>query len=104
MVAFPKPKRKNSKKLLEMVRRQMCIICQRYGCDPDHITTKGAGGGDTGDNVWPLCRPHHTERHQIGLETFIKKYEVTQEWLVDHERWDILAPIINEAAAKKGKT
>lgn len=90
-ISFPRRAREENPKVLELVRNQRCIICNTYGVDPDHIVTRGAGGGDTGDNVWPLCRAHHTERHTKGLGTFVSTYQEAQDWLLRHERTDILA-------------
>lgn len=87
---FQKNKRTVNPELLETVRNMRCIICNAYPCDPHHITTQGAGGGDTGDNLLPICRVHHTEVHKIGVKTFIKRYLAVRIWMEDHERWDVL--------------
>ena len=39
-----------------------------------HVTTKGAGGGD--DECVPLCSKAHKQGHDIGWDTFTKKYRV----------------------------
>ncbi len=44
------------------------------GVDVHHIKSRGAGGGDTVDNVIPLCRSHHTEIHKIGPTKMMEKY------------------------------
>ena len=90
VIAFPKPKREGNSKVLEMVRKQRCCACGAWPSDPHHVTTKGAGGGDTGDNVMPLCRRHHTEWHQRGPSLVCSKYGPVLEWLKAHERQDIL--------------
>lgn len=61
-----------------------------YPSDPDHITTRGAGGDDVAINVWPLCRTHHVERHAKGLMYMIEKYETLQLWLQRAGRKDVL--------------
>ena len=48
------------------------MVCGMTPSDPDHLRTRGAGG----EFVWPLCRAHHVERHQIGIRTFVKKYDL----------------------------
>lgn len=82
--------------LIEMVKARPCAACGKHGpSDPDHIRTRGAGGDDLYHNVWPLCRKHHTERHKIGLTTFVARYPLTQAaliergWMYDNylERW-----------------
>ncbi|SUM32084.1 phi PV83 orf 19-like protein [Staphylococcus gallinarum] len=37
----------------------------------DHINNK----------VLALCRKHHTEQHQIGINTFNDKYYLTDSWV-----------------------
>ena len=51
-----------------------CVVCGRLPSDPDHIKQRGSGGSDDTDNCWPVCRAHHTERHKIGLNSFVKRY------------------------------
>lgn len=85
-MSFPKPKRVVDKKLLAKVKAMPCLVCGKGPSDPDHIVTRGAGGGDEAHNVWPLCRTHHTERHKIGLHTFIAKYQQARGWLKLHRK------------------
>lgn len=42
--------------------------------DPDHIITRGAGGGD--EQVWPLCRKAHDLRGSLGLSELERRYGV----------------------------
>jgi hypothetical protein len=44
--------------------------------DPDHVTSRGAGGDDVAENVWTLCRRHHVERHNEGPRHMALKYPV----------------------------
>lgn len=83
MTTFPKPKRKTDKKFLATFKAMPCLVCGGRPSDPDHIVTRGAGGGDVQGNVWPLCRPHHSERHRRGLTWFIWKYGMP-EWIRDY--------------------
>ena len=92
-------KRLVDKKLLKLIRTLPCLVCattranQVYQTEPDHITTRGAGGDDTVENVWPLCgglSGHHAERHRIGLYSMICKYPVLRNWLELAERFDVL--------------
>lgn len=76
--------------LLETVRELRCLACGRTPCDPDHVTTRGAGGDDVAVNVWPLCREHHSERHMKGLNHMAKKYPACMHWLELAGRLDVL--------------
>ena len=76
--------------LLQRVREQFCLVCGDTPCDPDHVKTRGAGGGDTIDNVMPLCRRHHTERGTLGIASMVNKYPGIYRWMVTHGREDIL--------------
>ena len=78
---FPKSKRKEDKKLLAAVRKKPCLVCGKVPSDPDHIVTRGAGGGDDVWNVGPLGRRHHNERHRNGLAAMTWKYHGPLEWL-----------------------
>ena len=41
--------------------------------DAHHVTTRGAGGPDA-ENLVPLCRTHHSELHQMGVDSFQLHY------------------------------
>ena len=62
---FPKPTRLRDEKYLDWIRAQPCAVCLKYGAEPHHMQTRGAGGSD--HLVVPLCRLHHTMIHTIGL-------------------------------------
>lgn len=89
-----KKKRLKDQDFLDHIKTLPCLACrpgsQIHQTDPDHITTKGAGGDDVPENVWPLCREHHTERHKIGLLTMVRKYGSLRYWLDLAGRRDIL--------------
>lgn len=57
------------------------MICGKPA-QTDHIKTRGAGGGDKEENLWPLCYKHHIlERHILGKERFKAKYRsLIEEW------------------------
>lgn len=82
--------RRADPRLLEEVRSRPCLAClpgaQRSPTDVDHITTVGAGGGDHPDNLWPLCRDHHIERHSRGLCHMALVYPGCHAWLEEHGR------------------
>ena len=80
-MSFPKPKRVVNKKFLATFKHKPCLVCGKLPSDPDHIQSRGAGGGDESWNVWPLTRDHHNERHRIGLTSFAAKYAAARRWL-----------------------
>ena len=91
-----KPKRVLDPDHLAAIRNEPCLVCEslkmRQMCptEADHITTRGAGGGDVKGNVWPQCTAHHAERHKTGIKTFIARYWVLRLWLRKHGRDDLV--------------
>ena len=69
-------------KNLSGTRSTPCIACGYYKSDPDHIQSRGAGGGDELANLWPLCRIHHMERHRIGLSAFVESHMLEAELMI----------------------
>lgn len=57
--------------------------------DPDHIRTRGAGGGD--EQVWPLCRCAHDLRGTIGIDEIQRRYSVDAKEMAAH-LWSISPP------------
>lgn len=85
-----------NEQLLETVRRLPCMACasqepkearraviEDYNCGSDahHVISKGAGGGDTPDNVMPLCRMHHQLWHSQGRTWMCERYVGVKHWL-----------------------
>lgn len=108
IISLQKPQRVRDQKYLNYVKTLPCLcfngLDSKYRCnsgpvDPDHITSRGAGGGDTPDNVWPLCRTHHNLRHARGLPYITERYPKLKKWLLENKRYDILDLI----ERKKGK-
>jgi len=65
---------KNTKAIKEFKKKYpKCMICE-LPQQTNHKKTRGAGGADAKENLWPLCFRHHTERHAIGIKSFRKKY------------------------------
>ncbi len=75
--------------LLNFVKTLPCMACGKTPSDPDHVTTRGAGGDDVAVNVWPLCREHHNERHAHGLGFMVETYHGCLMWLRRAKRTDI---------------
>lgn len=63
-----------------------CVICGTINADLAHYQTVGSGRNrnkinHTNNKVLALCRKHHTEQHQIGINTFNDKYHLTDSWV-----------------------
>jgi len=78
---FPKKKRVINKKVLDRVRKLPCVVCGSKADDVDHIKTVGSGGNDSEDNLWPMCRSHHQQKHLLGLKRLCDKYPHLKEIL-----------------------
>ncbi|WKU13008.1 putative HNHc nuclease [Staphylococcus devriesei] len=68
-----------------------CVICGKPHSDLAHRYAVGKGRNrnkinHVGNQVLALCRNHHTEQHQIGMETFNNKYHLTDSWVDVDER------------------
>lgn len=97
MESFFKPVRVADRNLLDAVKNMPCLCCHRPPpSDPDHVTSRGAGGDDSESNVWPLCRKHHTERHSKGIVYMVDTYPRLKDWLHKMKRWDVLNMIENK--------
>jgi hypothetical protein len=98
-----KIKRTVDKKMISFVRTQRCCACGRMGAvDAHHVTTRGAGGGDTENNLMPLCHEHHTEWHMIGPSKMIDKYDGVYTWLWKMGRDDVIDRALREKTTAKG--
>ena len=67
------------KKYIDYVREKSCLVCGITPCDPDHLEARGMGGAKSEMkdlSCVPLCRIHHTERHQFGNQKFEYKYSI----------------------------
>ena len=68
-----------------------CVICGKPHSDLAHRYAVGKGRNrnkinHVGNQVLALCRNHHTEQHQIGMDTFNNKYHLTDSWVDVDER------------------
>lgn len=62
---------------LEYVRKLSCVVCAKTPVDPHHLQARGTGEHKRNDYfVLPLCREHHSEVEQIGVQRFEKKYAI----------------------------
>jgi hypothetical protein len=53
---------------VEWTRKQPCVVCGAVPSECAHVRSRGAGG--TWEDVVSLCRSHHREQHNLGVETF----------------------------------
>jgi hypothetical protein len=65
---------------------RICVICGKPHADLAHYQAVGRGRNRNkinhyGNKVLALCRNHHTEQHQIGMDSFNKKYHLTESWI-----------------------
>ncbi|EGS38251.1 hypothetical protein SEVCU116_0398 [Staphylococcus capitis VCU116] len=63
-----------------------CVICGKPHSDLAHRFAVGRGRDRTkinhyGNQVLALCRNHHSEQHQIGMDTFNNKYHLADSWV-----------------------
>ena len=70
----------SSKKYLDYIRRQFCLVCGITPCDPDHLEARGMGGANKSGfkdySCIPLCRKHQTERHHVDFYYSETKYKI----------------------------
>lgn len=65
---------------------RICVICGAKNADLAHYQAVGRGRNRNkmdhyGNKVLALCRNHHTEQHQIGINTFNSKYHLHNSWI-----------------------
>ena len=63
-----------------------CVICGKPHSDLAHHYAIGRGKNRKtmnhyGYEVLALCREHHSEQHNIGVDTFDKKYHLENSWI-----------------------
>lgn len=63
-----------------MLLKKKCVVCGQYA-DLDHWDNVAQIGGYEHDDgrklrYLPLCREHHTEKHNIGRDAFKNKYHI----------------------------
>ena len=70
---------------------RICVICGAKNADLAHYQAVGRGRNRNkmdhyGNKVLALCRNHHTEQHQIGMNTFNSKYHLHNSWIAVDEK------------------
>lgn len=71
----------NSKDYLKFIKSHFCMICGKSPVDADHLEHIGMGGNRKINTIKdfscvPLCRQHHTERHNLGSYQFEDKHSI----------------------------
>lgn len=79
MRSFVKTKPVKSKKYMQFIREQTCMICMQHKgeCDPHHHQKKGEGGMGTKCSdlrCVPLCHRHHNDIHTMGKQSFMRHF------------------------------
>tara|TARA_Y100000114_G_scaffold62587_1_gene57349 strand:+ start:353 stop:619 length:267 start_codon:yes stop_codon:yes gene_type:complete len=71
------------KDYLKYIKSKHCLVCGVSPVDPDHLEHIGMGNNRSLQSsilknytCVSLCRKHHTERHDLGLRRFEKKYNI----------------------------
>src|SRR5699024_574793 len=63
-----------------------CIICSKNGAALAHRVAVGSGRNRRTMNhhhnhVLALCRSHHNQQHQMGVDSFDKHYHIENSWI-----------------------
>lgn len=84
----PKPSKIVDGPYKKYVLSHSCLVCPSREVDGDHLLARGRGSANQNDfSLIPLCREHHSERHQGGNEKFEAKYKINL-W---REAWRLLS-------------
>ena len=83
-------KQQNEEKYIyAKLKYKRCAVCNRTPVDFEHWQSAGSLGGYANDRgqcrYISLCRQHHTEKHDIGVEAFERKYDVRGICLDDEQ-------------------
>jgi hypothetical protein len=90
-----KARTRRDKEYISFIRQLPCIVCLSLDetatgpSEAHHQNPKGHGGKGikTDDSrCMPLCNYHHRQRHDIGSDTFSKKYDLNYEWVINNLR------------------
>lgn len=94
----PKPEKVIDEAYKKYILSHSCLVCPRREVDPDHLRARGTGSASQNDySLIPLCREHHSERHQLGNSRFEQRHAVNlwkeawrllSCWLIDGKELD----------------
>ena len=101
-------KQQNEEKYIyTKLKYKRCAVCNRTPVDFEHWQSAGSLGGyanDRGQGRYiSLCRQHHTEKHDIGVEAFERKYDVRGIYLNDEQIKELKKIYKNHFKAFKGE-
>jgi hypothetical protein len=102
----PKPKRKSkaqkereefarvyhSEERRQFVASLPCVICFRVPCEGHHIKSEGVSRKAGYRFIVSVCSKHHREYHDIGRETFARKYnyiDLNRMAEITEEKWQL---------------
>ncbi|CUW12400.1 hypothetical protein KSL4_0830 [Leuconostoc inhae] len=65
----------------QSLMNKTCVICGKYPSDLHHLDTVGQGvdrrkTDHLKHRAVQLCREHHNQAHNLGIETFLKRYHL----------------------------
>ncbi|RIO83581.1 hypothetical protein BUZ11_03965, partial [Staphylococcus gallinarum] len=68
-----------------------CVICGEPKADLAHYETVGRGMNRNkmnhyGKHVLALCRRHHNQQHNIGVQSFDDLYHLHNSWIAVDEK------------------
>lgn len=63
-----------SKARARWTKRLPCLICRKCPTEVAHVRSRAAGG--TAAETVPLCREHHREQHDTGVESFEARHGI----------------------------
>lgn len=71
-----------SRTLFIYLKYRSCFVCGKQHSDVAHVETVGMGRNrktidHSQHHFMCLCREHHQEQHNIGIETFLKRHHLT---------------------------
>ena len=80
-----------SKYFFKMTMEKFCWICGKPNSQMAHYEAVGMGRNrnkidHTNHNFMCLCQQHHSEQHNIGIETFIDKYKLPRGIKLNQEQ------------------
>jgi hypothetical protein len=70
---------------------RICVVCGTPDADLAHYQAVGRGRNRNkinhyGNKVLALCRFHHNQHHDMGMDSFNKKYHLTDAWVDVNEK------------------